>query len=131
LVDHYHSLQEANPKLTEEKPQEPQVEEYDAAATEAKYLQEIREIMSKNKKMAKLGPKIVGEQARLLIDLGKALEKEGGIVDVQYWQAAKVWLEMGFSPKILKESYADDVPADSNGIISNAYFVGNSKFRFQ
>jgi hypothetical protein len=91
------ALQRDNPKMAEEKPK---VEEYDPAATEAQYLREFGEILSKNKKMAKLGPKIAADQARKLIDLGKALEKEGEVVDAQYWRAAKVWLEMGFSPKV-------------------------------
>jgi hypothetical protein len=95
------ALKEDNPKLAEE---EPELERYDHNATEAQYLKEITDILAKNKNIIKLGqPNVAGEAARSLIDLGKKLEETGEVVDVQYWRAAKFWVQVGASPKHVAE----------------------------
>jgi hypothetical protein len=82
---------ESGPKPTEQQPEE---QPYDEAATEAQYLREMTDILSKDKQI-----KAPAKQAQLVIDHGKKLEKEGEVADIQYWRAAKIWLEMGASPK--------------------------------
>ncbi len=117
-MDQHRALKEDNLKLAEEKPKE---EKYDHAATEAQYLKEITDVLAKNKNIVKLGPNTAGEQARKLIDHGKALEKEGDVVDVQYWRPTKIWLEMGFSPKVV----ADLMPVFADTLIGEDGAVGD------
>jgi hypothetical protein len=65
------ALKKDNPKMSEEKPK---VEEYDPAATEAQYLEEITDVLAKNKNIVKLGgAKIASDQARKIIAYGKKL----------------------------------------------------------
>jgi|SRR5271166_21137 len=95
------AMEKDNPKLAEEKPEE---EKYDHNVTEAQYLKEITDVLAKNKNIVKMGgAKIASDQARKIIDHGKKLEEGGDVVDVLYWRAAKIWLEIGFSPKVVTE----------------------------
>lgn len=96
---------------TEEKPAEetPAEKPYDHVATEAEYLKALTDILTKSKVMieriaqGKISADTPGKNAQLLINRGKKLENEGEVADVQYWRAAKTWLEMGIPPKQVAE----------------------------
>jgi hypothetical protein len=114
------ALEKDNPKLAEEKVEE---EKYDHNATEAEYLKEITDILAKSKNFAKLDPKkyTADDVARRLIDDGKKLEEAGDVVDVQYWRATKIWLQMGFSPKLA----ADLMPVFADTLIGQPGAIGD------
>ena len=93
------AIEKDNPTLAAQKPEELK---YDHSATEAQYLKEMTDILAKNKnlqKQSKNPAADAAEQAQKLIDRGKKLEEEGDVGDVQFWRAAKIWLQMGLSPR--------------------------------
>ena len=90
------ALEKDNPTLAAQKPEELK---YDHSATEAQYLKDMTDILAKSKNFQKHTKSPAAEQAQKLIDYGKKFEDEGDVGDVQYWRAAKIWLEMGLSPR--------------------------------